>query len=130
MLLALGISLRNKLGGTNGVAIQANVPAGVTPGTTNTSAGTATNVSSVSGQDASDESDDEYATSFVTLPFADDPDALENGAVVRVVMTRSELASLGMPAVEGSSDEIPADLVVSDDGTPQAIRLVSQAEID
>ncbi len=75
--------------------------------------------------------DDEYATDFVALPFADDPEGLEGGAVVRVVLSRSALASLGLPAMEmGGGEDIPADLILSDDGTPQAIRLVSQARIE
>jgi hypothetical protein len=72
--------------------------------------------------------DDSADTSnFVRLPYADDPQALENGAVVRVELTEPALVSLGMPAtLAGTSGSVPADLVVSADGTPQAIRFVSQ----
>ena len=64
---------------------------------------------------------------FVALPYADDS-AVEEGAVVRVSLSPSALASLGVPVVEASdTDEIPADLVVSADGTPQAIRLLAAA---
>jgi hypothetical protein len=71
------------------------------------------------------DSDDEAA--FVRLPYADDADSLEGGAVIRVAMPRSTLASWGLP-VSGiaSGDRVPADVVISADGTPQAIRLVSQ----
>ena len=64
---------------------------------------------------------------FIALPYADDPQGLEGGAIVRVELSGPALASLGMPvSLAGSSGSIPADLLVSDDGTPQAIRLVSQ----
>jgi hypothetical protein len=123
LLLGLGVALRGR------IEKQLNV-ARVTPVGTNSNATTAA-ANNANAESASDEGEDEYASNFVTLPFADDPDAVENGTVVRVVMSRSALASLGVPSVDaGNSDEIPADLVLSDDGTPQAIRLVSEAELD
>ncbi len=74
-----------------------------------------------------DADDSEYATSFVPLPYADDPSALEDGAVVRVEMPRATLASFGLPVAAMDGDcTVRADLIVSADGTPQAIRLVSQ----
>jgi hypothetical protein len=76
---------------------------------------------------SSEASDNEYATDFYPLPSADDSTAADGGAVVRVVLSRSALASLGLPVVDaGNGEPISADLVVSVDGTPQAIRLVSQ----
>jgi len=70
--------------------------------------------------------DTEDATAFTPLPYADDPSALDGGAVVRVELSASALASLGFPVTDMSdTSRISADLVVSDDGTPQAIRLVS-----
>jgi hypothetical protein len=77
---------------------------------------------------ASDELDEaEVAQNFTPLPYADDPSMIEGGSVVRVILTRSALASFGMPltGVE-NAEQIPADLVVSADGTPEAIRLVAQ----
>jgi hypothetical protein len=77
---------------------------------------------------ASDELDEtEVAQNFTPLPYADDPSMMEGGSVVRVILTRSALASFGMPltGVE-NAEQIPADLVVSADGTPEAIRLVAQ----
>jgi len=75
--------------------------------------------------------DSEYATEFVPLPYADDSAMADGGAVVRVVLSRSALASLGVPVADaGDTSSIPADLVVSEDGTPQAIRLVSQASVN
>src|SRR5580704_3156554 len=71
--------------------------------------------------------DNEYAGEFVPVPYADDPAALEGGAIVRVTLPRSALASFGLPITESDGTErVSADLVVSQDGTPQAIRLVSQ----
>ncbi|MGH9771640.1 MAG: hypothetical protein ACRD4Q_08070 [Candidatus Acidiferrales bacterium] len=73
----------------------------------------------------------EYATPFVPLPYADDPATLEGGTVVRVVLSRAALASLGVPVVDVSAGErIPADIVLSEDGAPQAVRLVSEASLD
>lgn len=69
----------------------------------------------------------EGGAAFIPLPDAEDPAALDDGAVVRVVMPRADLASFGLPveALEGDGT-VRADLIVSADGTPQAIRLVSQ----
>jgi hypothetical protein len=75
---------------------------------------------------ASEPDEDEYATEFVPVPYADDPAALEGGAIVRVTLPRSALPSFGLPITESDgTDTVFADLVVSEDGTPQAIRLVS-----
>jgi hypothetical protein len=64
---------------------------------------------------------------FMALPYADDPDLLEGGAIVRMNLSRSALASFGLPVSElGDAEQIPADVVVSADGTPEAVRLVSQ----
>jgi len=75
--------------------------------------------------------DAEDGTAFISLPYADNPASLEGGAVLRVNMPRSVLISMGLPiGSAGASDPIPAELVVSEDGTPQAIRLISQATQD
>jgi len=76
---------------------------------------------------AADTSEAEETASFVRLPYADDSMAFDGGAIVRVEMPRAALASFGLPVADfGGSDRVPVDLVVSADGTPQAIRLVSQ----
>jgi hypothetical protein len=78
---------------------------------------------------ASDADTTEYATAFVPLPYADDPSTLEGGSVVRVTLARSVLESYGLPAEGlGAGDRVTADMIVSEDGTPQAIRLVSLAD--
>jgi hypothetical protein len=47
--------------------------------------------------------------------------------VVRVTLARSALESYGL-AAEGmaAGDRVTADMIVSEDGRPQAIRLVAQ----
>lgn len=75
------------------------------------------------------ESDSE--TPFLPLPYADDAMASEGGTVVRVILSRPALASLGVPVTDiGSGDRIPADIVVSEDGAPQAIRLVADSDLE
>lgn len=66
-------------------------------------------------------------SAFVLLPYgADSPEAGE-GTVVRVLLSRASLASLGVSLSGlGDQESVLADLVVSEDGTPQAIRLVSE----
>jgi hypothetical protein len=78
---------------------------------------------------SAEQGDLDAMASFVPLPYADDPQGLEGGAVVRVQLSGPALASLGMPvAFAGSSESVSADLLVSDDGTPQAIRLISESD--
>jgi hypothetical protein len=109
-------------------AVAENSAANVTrvPGSANPASATA-----VSGTNraatAGDAEPVEYATAFVPLPYADDPSALEGGSVVRVTLARSALESYGLAADGmGASDRVTADMIVSEDGTPQAIRLVAQ----
>lgn len=120
-LLALGIA-RFHIGllpaqPSNPVTVAANQASTVSDAG---SAVAGTTADSVAGADS------EEATEFYPLPYADDSASLEGGAVIRVAMPRSTLISWGFP-VSGAAgtDRIPADLVVSADGTPQAIRLVS-----
>jgi len=119
VLLAAGVSLHRFASGVgvkgagDGQSIQANVSAPATAGQ--------------SGQSGQTAGAAESASDFIALPYADDPDGVEGGTVVRVELSGPALASLGMPvSLAGSSGSISADLLVSDDGTPQAIRLVSQ----
>jgi hypothetical protein len=75
--------------------------------------------------------DSENATDFVPLPSATDPETLDGGAVVRVLLSRTALASLGVPVANmGAAEQVPADILLSEDGAPQAIRLVSQEQVD
>jgi hypothetical protein len=116
ILLALGLGVQHRIALRSDTAVPQS--ARVTPNSSTTSIAAA----------ASEQEEDEYATEFVPVPYADDPAALEGGAIVRVTLPRSALASFGLPISESDgSDSVFADLVVSEDGTPQAIRLVSDA---
>lgn len=67
------------------------------------------------------------ASAFYALPYADDAASVEGGAVIRVSVPRSTLVSWGLPVPGmGGGEPIPADMLVSADGTPQAIRLVAE----
>jgi hypothetical protein len=134
LFLALGLSLRHRTVPSPAQATDAqsakNVPVAdpnvesgqglqATPGN---SGATAEIANAAKGDEAT-----EFAEDFTPLPYADDPAMQEGGAVVRVVMSRSALASFGVAVTDvGNSEQIPADLLVSADGTPEAIRLVSQ----
>jgi len=66
---------------------------------------------------------DGHAVDFTPLPGSalSDSDA---AAVVRVRMQRSSLGALGLPVVEdGANEWIQVDLLVTDDGVPQAVRI-------
>jgi hypothetical protein len=66
-------------------------------------------------------------SSFLRLPYADDSAAHDGGAIVRVELPQAALASFGLPIADtGDAQRILADLIVSADGTPEAIRLVSR----
>ena len=75
------------------------------------------------------ERSEDYTAPFVAIPFADDAGDFQEGTVVQVVLPRSALASFGLPAsaYAGYADRVPADLILTEDGTPEAIRLVSQS---
>jgi hypothetical protein len=78
-------------------------------------------------QPASLETESQNDAAFIRLPYSDDPGSLDNDAVVRVVLTPATLASFGLPVTGlGSGEPVQADLAVSVDGTPQAVRLVSE----
>jgi hypothetical protein len=131
LFLALGISLRHRTtlpaGGeqsaVNIYAPRAGGAAAETPANVQ-----ATNAAPSGTEATADDSDGtELAQDFTPLPYADDPSMIEGGAVVRVVLSRTALASLGVSTDDiENSEQIPADIVVSPDGTPEAIRVVSQ----
>ena len=69
--------------------------------------------------------DQEGPDSFVPLSGTFDLASLNEDPIVRVVLSGEDLESLGLP-VGGSGDEqVVADLIIANDGTPQAIRVVS-----
>jgi hypothetical protein len=70
--------------------------------------------------------DDETAAgSFVPLSDSFDPSSLDDATVVRVVLSPSALESLGVPFNGSDGDQMVADLVLANDGMPEAIRLVA-----
>jgi len=62
---------------------------------------------------------------FVPLSDAFDVSSLDDATVVRVVLSRSAIESFGLPINESGDNQVIADLVLADDGIPQAIRVVS-----
>lgn len=120
ILIALGLGVQHRI---------ASQPDKVTPQAANLATAPGADTSAMAGQHqaaASEADGDEYAKEFVPLPYADDPAALEGGAIVRVTLPRSALPSFGLPIRESDgTGRVFADLLVSEDGTPQAIRLVS-----
>jgi hypothetical protein len=82
----------------------------------------------VANADQSEVADNEYSSAFVPLPYADDISESQGGSVVRVDLPRESLVSMGVPVTGlNPGGHVVADLMLSEDGTPQAIRLVSQA---
>ncbi len=62
---------------------------------------------------------------FVPVPYGENLSAEDSGFVVRVSMTRGTLESLGYPVDEANAGEvIQADVLVGEDGSPVAVRLV------
>lgn len=71
-------------------------------------------------------SDDQEATaSFVPLSGTFDLSSLNEDPIVRVVLSSEQLESLGVPVGDSDDDQVVADLIIANDGTPQAIRVVS-----
>ncbi len=71
--------------------------------------------------------DEEKTTnSFVPLSQTFDPASVDDDTVVRVVLSRAALDKFGLHMESGGSDQVVADLIVTNDGTPQAIRVVGQ----
>jgi hypothetical protein len=147
VLLALGITLHRQHlvtpGGMNAMQNSAQVSSQTAAQTSDNSAATKTGATApdsdaqasvnhtqsiANSAHVARAHDTEYTTAYMPLPYAYDPSELEGGAVVRVVLPRAALVSYGLP-VEGMgvADQVTADMVVSQDGTPQAIRLVAQA---
>jgi hypothetical protein len=141
VLLAIGLSFHRPQSATpdkTPSVIASSEPASSTPGARESQRSTTPLIASVQPRGArtktparktaaSNADATEYATAYVPLPYAYDPSGLEGGAVVRVVLPRAALVSYGLP-IEGMgvSEQVTADMVVSQDGTPQAIRLVRQ----
>jgi hypothetical protein len=59
---------------------------------------------------------------FLPVPYRGAP--IERGYIVRVNMPRTALVTLGMPLAAGTPETVQADLLLADDGTAHAVRLV------
>jgi predicted anti-sigma-YlaC factor YlaD len=137
IFLALGLTLHRQQpvtpGGTASTGLASTQTPNEQPATKtsdgNAQAGESTAQTAANAAQAAGSAESEYATAYMPLPYAYDPSELEGGAVVRVMLPRAALASYGLP-VEGMgvTDQVTADMVVSQDGTPQAIRLVAQSD--
>lgn len=69
--------------------------------------------------------DGDLSADFVPVPYGESLSADDTGLVVRVSMTRGTLESLGYPVDEVNAGEvIQADVLVGEDGSPVAVRLV------
>ncbi len=67
----------------------------------------------------------EYATAFVAISFTDDTTPVGDEVIVRESLSPSALANLGLRVSEANANEdVLADFVVDEDGTPRAVRLV------
>jgi hypothetical protein len=81
--------------------------------------------SSIPADAASADADSEYATSFVSLPFTDGLAPAGDEIIVRQSVPPSALANFGLRVSEGGTGEnVLADFVVDEDGTPRAVRVV------
>lgn len=133
VLLAVGLGLYRHPWNTVSKQQLPAVAQNATPSGVDASAASAENSANNGTEPSATESltepsDNEYATAFVPLPYADDPSETQGGAVVRVDLPRASLVSMGIPVAGlNAGDHVVADLMLSEDGTPQAIRLVSQS---
>ena len=67
----------------------------------------------------------EEVTDFVAYYPGEDLSSLDSGALVRVRVPASALESFGLQMAQGNEEEwVSADLLVAEDGSPQAIRFV------
>ncbi len=67
----------------------------------------------------------EEVTDFVPYYPGADLSSLDSGALVRVRVPASALGSFGVQVAQGNEEEwVSADLLVAEDGSPQAIRFV------
>jgi hypothetical protein len=69
--------------------------------------------------------DQEGADSFVPLSGTFDLASWSEDPIVRVVLSGEDLESLGLPVGDSGDEQVVADLIIANDGTPQAIRVVS-----
>ncbi len=67
----------------------------------------------------------ETVTDYIPLTYLADATAVESGIVVRVELSPSALAAMGLPVnIEQTDSRIKADVVLGDDGVARAVRFV------
>ncbi len=66
----------------------------------------------------------EYATAFLPLEYDGDLDDLSHADLVRVELPPSALAYFGLGIGDDPTGTVTAELLVSQDGTPQAVRFL------
>lgn len=80
------------------------------------------------GSSAATSDDEEEFTDFYAYYPGADLSSVDSGALVRVRVPSSELGAFGLQVAQGREDEwVNADLLVAEDGSPQAIRFVLPA---
>ncbi len=69
--------------------------------------------------------DQELASEFIPLTLAADEQAMANGTLVRLEMSRDKLIAMGLPLqVEGGRQTVNAEVMMGDNGVAYAIRVV------
>jgi hypothetical protein len=140
--LALLLSFHGSLSGPqqNVAGNSATQPAGLAPvranvttavpatlGTASPNAAVVAEASAGANSTAAVESANASDGAFTPLPDSDDSLPLDGGAVIRVTMQKSMLASFGLQVSDddaSSTEQIAADVVVDQAGMPRAIRVV------
>jgi hypothetical protein len=71
----------------------------------------------------------EVATDFFSLPYAPPLDPADGGQIVRVMLPRTAMRTVGLPVVgESWTGHVPADVVLGQDGVARAVRFVRIAQ--
>lgn len=68
----------------------------------------------------------EYATGFLPLEYDGDPSDLSRADLVRVELPRSTLVYFGLASGDDASGTVTAELLIGQDGTPEAVRLLAR----
>lgn len=136
-MVLFGLTLFHTHGRPEVVAADQSVPSGVLlPKTSSGSSGPVEEANAAASLDsdaALDLSEDwpltyqetTEAAGFMPLTQAFDPQALDSSAIVRVALSKPALRNLGLYLDDLQNDgTVIADLAVSSDGTPEAIRVV------
>ena len=125
VLFRPGIFQRQGATSPGGSASSASAPTQVSQATPQVASPTVNAETSAEPSAATQDSDTEYATAYVSLPSADGAAFTEDQTIVRVSLPPSALASFGLPVSSAAGDSnVLADFVLGEDGMPRAVRLV------